>query len=167
MRVLQAVVEAINSYPLAARAQEPSSRSLLETSSLGSGRAGAMRVRLSDGSGAEELFQAWRAVIYSFLKIHNRLEGWPLQQVWRARQSQFPRVHASAASEDRDPEAVVRNQRARVARHCETTARLSVRPTRCPPSCFRAPSTPMCSGPLRRSRSRRPSSLATSQLSRS
>ena len=82
MKVLQAVVEAINSYPLAARAQEPSSRSLLETSSTGSGvRAGAMRVRLSDGSGAEELFQAWRAVIYSLLKIHNRLEGWPLQQV--------------------------------------------------------------------------------------
>jgi hypothetical protein len=81
MKVLQAVVKAINSYPLAARAQESSSRSLLETSSLGSGRAGAMRVRLSDGSGAEELFQAWRAVIYSLLKIHNRLEGWPLQQV--------------------------------------------------------------------------------------
>jgi hypothetical protein len=99
-RVLQAVVEAIGSFPLAAKVK-PAARHLLDGGSHGAGaHTGSMRLRLIDGSGAEvhiwllslqlqissdsrcqELFQAWRAVLTTMLKIHNRLEGWPLQRV--------------------------------------------------------------------------------------
>jgi hypothetical protein len=99
-RVLQAVVEAIGSFPLATKAK-PSARHLLDGGSRGSdAHSGGMRLRLIDGSGAEvhaphliiqleissdsrcqELFQAWRAVLMTMLRIHNRLEGWPLQRV--------------------------------------------------------------------------------------
>ena len=78
MRVLHAVVQSIDSYPLAAKAKDASPRSLAVDSGS---RSGGMRLRLADGSGAEELLQAWRAVLSTLLRIHNRLEGWPLQQV--------------------------------------------------------------------------------------
>jgi hypothetical protein len=82
MKMLHAVVQAIGSYPLAARGSDTFSRRLLESSGRDTGiSASGMRVRLSDGNGAEELFQAWRAVLNSLLRIHNRLEGWPLQKV--------------------------------------------------------------------------------------
>lgn len=82
MRVLHAVVQAIGSYPVAAKVPSTFSRHLLESSNHAPGaRASAMHLRLSDGNGAEELFQAWRAVLNSLLRIHNRLEGWPLQKV--------------------------------------------------------------------------------------
>ena len=82
MRMLQAVVQAIGSYPLAARVPDVYSRRLLESSGDDTGiPASGMRLHLSDGNGAEELFQAWRAVLNSLLRIHNRLEGWPLQTV--------------------------------------------------------------------------------------
>lgn len=82
MKVLHAVIQAIGSYPLAAKITDPSSRRLLESSSRSNGvQRGGMRTRLSDGNGAEELFQAWRSVLNSLLRIHNRLEGWPLQKV--------------------------------------------------------------------------------------
>jgi hypothetical protein len=78
MRVLHAVVQSIDSYPLAAKAKDASPRSLAVNSGS---RSGGMRLRSADGSGAEELLQAWRAVLSTLLRIHNRLEGWPLQQV--------------------------------------------------------------------------------------
>lgn len=83
INLLKAAVEAISSYPLAAFKSPPASRRLLSSHPSAPAlapSAGGMHVRLSDGNGPEEMWEAWRAVFNSLLRIHNRLEGWPLQQ---------------------------------------------------------------------------------------
>ncbi len=68
MNLLKSAVEAISSYPLSSLvAPPPSSRRLLDARAPGGG--GGMRVRLSDGSGPEELWEVWRSVLNSLLKV--------------------------------------------------------------------------------------------------
>ena len=126
MRVLQAVVQSISNYALAASVK-PARRLLDSGSHAASTHSSGMSVRLSDGSGAEELFQAWRAVLNTLLKIHNRLEGWPLQQVCTKNGFESPYCNASAASEDCAAAVVILYQQPCVSQHSEAATRLPVR----------------------------------------
>jgi hypothetical protein len=126
MRVLQAVVQSISNYALAASVKP--SRLLLDSSNHAANtHSSGMSLRLSDGSGAEELFQAWRAVLNTLLRIHNRLEGWPLQQVGTENGFESSCCNASAASEGRADAVVILYQQPRVSQHSETAPRLPVR----------------------------------------